>query len=95
MTKLLRPASRPRRRGPGLQPALDPFVAHRELPEELRAALDALEIEQLKDIVTVYALDPAKLALKWKTKTRLVDFICQVVEQRNERGRVFGGDDER
>lgn len=89
LTKLLQPASPPRRRGPGLEAAFDPFVVQRESPERLRDALDALEIEQLKDIVTVYALDPRKLALKWKTKERLVDLICQVVEQRNDRGSAF------
>jgi len=91
LTKVLEPAPAPRRRGPGLVAAIDPFVVYRDSPHGLREALGTLDVEQLKDIVTVYALDPRKLALKWKTKQRLIDFIYQVVEQRTERGSAFRG----
>lgn len=85
------PATPGRRRGPGLHAAFDPVEAYREDADGLRDRLLALDIEQLKDLVTVYAMDPRKLALKWKNKERLVEFINGVVEQRVRRGRAFRG----
>lgn len=71
------------------EPVLDPFDVYREQAGALRPALEALDAEQLKDIVSRHAMDPSRLALKWKRKDRLVDLICQVVEQRSSKGDVF------
>jgi len=45
-----------------------------------------LSIDQLKDIVSGYALDASRLALKWKDQTRLIDFIVTTVRGRTEKG---------
>jgi hypothetical protein len=69
--------------------AIDPFAINRADPSQLRPALERLDIEQLKDIVSHYAMDPRRLALKWKTKERLVELIITVVEQRVRKGDAF------
>lgn len=69
--------------------AIDPFAINRADPSGLRPALEQLNIEQLKDIVSHYAMDPRRLALKWKTNQRLVDLIITVVEQRARKGDAF------
>jgi hypothetical protein len=69
--------------------AIDPFTVFRRSPDELRPTLEGLGVEQLKDIVSQYAMDPRRLALKWKTADRLIDLIISVVEQRARKGDVF------
>jgi hypothetical protein len=69
--------------------AIDPFAIHRADPSALRPALQTLDIEQLKDIVSQYAMDPRKLALKWRTSDRLIDLITEVVDQRSRKGEAF------
>jgi hypothetical protein len=56
---------------------------------ELRRRLDALDEEALKDIIAEHAMDPARLAMKWKDPARLVDLIVKVVVQRRRKGEVF------
>jgi hypothetical protein len=68
---------------------IDPFAIHRDDPESLRPTLETLNVEQLKDIVSHYAMDPRRLALKWKTSDRLVELIITVVEQRARKGDAF------
>jgi hypothetical protein len=68
---------------------LDPAVIYRNDPSALRPALDALTIDQMKDIVSQYAMDPRRLALKWKTPERLIDLIVSVTEQRASKGDAF------
>ena len=80
--------TRPRRRAAAM---FDPVARYREAPDRLRSDLEALDIEQLKDMVSHYAMDPRKLALKWKKPERLVDLIADVVEQRVHKGDAFRG----
>lgn len=68
---------------------LDPAVVFRKDPAALRPALNALTIDQMKDIVSQYAMDPRRLALKWKTPERLIDLIVSVTEQRASKGDAF------
>jgi hypothetical protein len=69
--------------------AIDPFTTYRADPSALQPALQTLDIEQLKDIVSQYAMDPRKLALKWRTPDRLIDLIVEVVNQRSRKGEAF------
>lgn len=90
-TKAASPASTadvvPKRRG-GRRPAgaLDPFAAYREGEAVLRARLAELTVDQLKDIVAEHAMDPSKLAMRWKTPNRLIDLIVQTAGERLEKG---------
>jgi hypothetical protein len=74
------------RRAPAI---LDPASLYRRDPTALRPALQDLTLDQLKDIVSQYAMDPRRLALKWKTPDRLVDLIINVTEQRASKGNAF------
>jgi hypothetical protein len=49
---------------------LDPIDAARQGEEALRQRLAALSLEQLKDVVADYGMDPGKLVMKWKTPQR-------------------------
>ena len=55
------------------------------LPTELRA----LELEQLRDVVAYYGMDPRRLAMKWKSRERLIDHISQTVHARSHKGDAF------
>lgn len=90
-TALERAARQPRgsrRRAPA---AIDPFAIHRADPTALRPALDDLDIEQLKDVVAQYGMDARRLALKWKSRDRLIDLIEEVVDHRSRKGDAFRG----
>lgn len=85
-----RPKSKPKnRRG---SPALDPYAEIKQGEPHLRQKLTSLSIDQLKDIVSAYALDASRLALKWKDQARLVDFIIMTVRSRMEKGDAFRTD---
>ena len=58
---------------------------------ELRAALEALDVEQLKDVVAQYGMDPAKLVMKLKDKPRIVEHIMTSADQRFRKGDAFRG----
>lgn len=77
---------RSHRRTPGI---LDPFEVFRQGEEALRARLEGLDIEQLKDIVAEHGMDRSKLAMKWKTKDRLVSLIVSTVASRARKGEAF------
>lgn len=74
------------RRAPAV---LDPFAIHRDDPSRLVPALRELDTERLKDVVSQYAMDPRRLALRWKSPERLIDLIVNVVEQRARKGDAF------
>jgi hypothetical protein len=49
----------------------------RQGEEALRQGLAALSLEQLKDVVADYGMDPGKLVMKWKTPLRIIDRIVE------------------
>ncbi len=77
---------RRRRRSPAV---LDPFSAYEAGEERLREGLAALNVEQLKDIVSEYSMDSARLALKWKKPERLIELIVLTVKTRLKKGDAF------
>ena len=86
------PTSRPKnRRG---APALDPYAEIKQGEQVLRQKLTSLSVDQLKDIVSGYALDASRLALKWKDPARLIDLIITTVRSRMEKGDGFRSDPE-
>jgi hypothetical protein len=68
---------------------VDPFKLLSSGEQHLRSELAKLELEQLKDIVAEYGMDTSRLALKWKSHERLVDFVVNTVVARNRKGDVF------
>ena len=82
---------RPRnRRTPAI---LDPVAVLREHgDQELRSRLSGLGLEQLKDIVAQYGMDPGKLVMKWKTQERVADRIVELSTKRAQKGDAFRED---
>lgn len=76
-----------RRRAPA---AFDPLAVLRECDDkELRSRLTGLDLEQLKDIVAQYGMDPGKLVMKWKTRERVADRIAEISAKRAQKGDAF------
>jgi hypothetical protein len=85
-------AARPRRRPAPKVDVGEMYAAGGE--QALRAALTPLSVEELKDIVAHSGMDRAKLAMKWKTADRLIDFITEVTIRRAHKGEVFAAQPE-
>jgi hypothetical protein len=79
-------SGRPHRRAPGV---LDPFETIQQGEEILKSRLEGLDVEQLKDIVAEHGMDRSKLAMKWKTKDRLIALIVSTVANRARKGEAF------
>lgn len=69
--------------------ALDPVELARQGEAALRARLAELNLEQLKDVVADYGMDPGKLVMKWKTADRIIDRIVEVSIGRARKGEGF------
>ncbi len=68
---------------------LDPVGLAAEGEEILRDRLTALSLEQLRDILSEYRMDPGKLVMKWKTKDRVISHIVQAALSRAKKGDAF------
>jgi hypothetical protein len=80
----------PARRGKRAPGPFDPFAVYREAGEPgLRAQLDALDAERLKDIIAEHAMDYDKLAMRWRTPSKLRDRIVERVKALTTKGDVF------
>lgn len=78
------------RKGGRRTPAvLDPLALARQSEEVLRRDISALDIEQLKDVVAQYGMDPGKLVMKWKDATRIIDRIVELSMARSTKGDAF------
>ena len=74
------------RRKPG---PFDPMLLYRAQPETLKSRLEGVSIDELKDIIAEHSMDRIKLAMKWKSKDRLIDLIITTVHSRSQKGDVF------
>lgn len=55
----------------------------------LRSQLDTLDLEQLRDVVAEYGMDPNRLVMKWKDRDRVVDHIVATAANRARKGDAF------
>ncbi len=78
-----------RRNGRRTPPILDPVELVSQGEPALREQLNPLTVEQLKDIVAGYGMDPSKLVMKWKSRDRITDHIVQMAITRSQKGDVF------
>lgn len=78
---------RPKNRRP--PPVLDPVEVARSGEDVLRSKLAALSVEQLKDIVAEFGMDPGKLVIKWKTADRIIERIVEISMPRAQKGDAF------
>lgn len=82
-----------KRKGGRRTPAvIDPVDLAREGEPVLRERLLALDLEQLRDIVAQYGMDPGKLVMKWKHKDRVIDRIVEISASRSTKGDAFRKD---
>lgn len=79
-------SARRHRRPPGV---VNPTEAISRGEGALRADLDRLDNEQLKDIIAEHGMDTRKLAMKWKDRQRLIDLIVGFTHDRLAKGAVF------
>ena len=55
----------------------------------LEYQLKLLELEELRDIISEFGMDPSKRAIKWKTKDKVIDHIIDVSRNRSSKGNAF------
>src|SRR5579872_5317021 len=85
-----RPERTARKKGGRRTPAvLDPVQVAREGEGALRARVGGLTLEQLRDIVAQYGMDPGKLVMKWKDSNRVIDRIVELALARAAKGDAF------
>jgi len=82
-----------KRRG-GRRPAalINPVEIARKGEAHLRAELLRLDLEQLRDVVAQFGMDPGKLVMKWKDTARVMDRIVEIAVARAAKGDVFKAD---
>jgi len=78
--------TRRRRRSPAV---LNPIRTFREGEDVLRDQLGKLNLEQLRDIIAEYRMDPDNLAMRWKSPNRLVERIVELARGRATKGDAF------
>jgi hypothetical protein len=81
-----------RRGGRRALAVLDPLGLARQGEDVLRRELASLNVEQLKDIVAEYGMDPGKLVMKWKDTSRIIDRIVELSLARSTKGDAFRAD---
>ena len=79
------------KRGKNRRPlaALDPIQVVRDGVPVLRDALEKLTLDQLRDIVAEYGMDPGRLVIKWNTPERVIDRIVEMSVARAHKGSAF------
>ncbi len=70
--------------------SIDPFdVLRKDGPDGLVTALNTLQLEQLRDIIHQYGMDPDKRAMKWKTASKVRDRIVERALATSSRDNAF------
>ena len=69
--------------------ARDPVQVVRDGAPALQSALEKLSLEQLRDIVAEYGMDPGRLVMKWSTPERVIDRIVEMSVARAHKGNAF------
>lgn len=77
------------RRGRRAPAVLNPVELVGESEQVLREQLSSLTVEQLKDIVAGYGMDPSKLVMKWRKHERIAEHIIQTSLTRSQKGNAF------
>jgi len=85
------PAGKARKGGRRTPAVLDPVELAKQGEGALRTQLTVLNLEQLRDIVAQYGMDPGKLVMKWKDTQRVVDRIVELALARATKGDAFRG----
>lgn len=69
---------------------LDPFKILADSGEHILATrLAGLDLEELRDIVAQFGMDPRRLVMKWKDAQRVREHIVATTAQRSRKGDAF------
>jgi hypothetical protein len=68
---------------------VDPVFEIQKGEQNLRDLLAPLDLEQLRDVVAEYRMDPNKLVMKWHDRERIVDHIVETAMMRSKKGDAF------
>jgi hypothetical protein len=69
---------------------LDPFKVFAESDEQaLMAQLGDFGLEELRDIVAQFGMDPRRLVMKWKDAQRIREHVVATTAQRARKGDAF------
>jgi hypothetical protein len=66
---------------------VDPITEIEQGERHLQERLAALDLEQLRDVVAEYRMDPNKLVMKWNDRARIIDQILTTSINRGRQGR--------
>jgi hypothetical protein len=76
--------------GVGAPPPLDPYATLRTGGADgLRAALEQLDLAELRAIVRGCRFDPARISSRWTAKERLIELIVTQTQARSDHGKAF------
>lgn len=78
-----------RHRGRRNKAVLDPVRLARSGEERLRMEIKNLTVDQLKDIVAEFGMDPRRKVMRWKTREKIVEEIVRVSKDRSRKGKSF------
>ncbi len=83
--------NREAQRGKNRRPpaALDPVHVVGEGELALRIGLEKLSLDQLRDIVAEYGMDPGRVVMKWAAPDRVIDRIVEMSLARAHKGDAF------
>jgi hypothetical protein len=85
--RTLTPQQRPKNRRPVAR--FDPVDLALQGESAVRNRLAELSLDQLKDIVADYGMDPGKLVMKWKSSQKIIDRIVEISLARAQKGDAF------
>lgn len=68
---------------------LDPILLVRDGELTLRRELMQLSLDQLRDIVAEFGMDPGRLVMKWTSSERVIDRIVEMAITRAQKGNAF------
>lgn len=69
---------------------LDPFKIFAESGEHaLMAQLADFDLEELRDLVAQFGMDPRRLVMKWKDTQRIREHVVATTAQRSRKGDAF------
>jgi hypothetical protein len=71
------------------QAVVDPVTEIQHGEGRVRELLARLDIEQLRDVVAEYRMDPNKLVMRWKDRDRIVEHIITTSISRARKGDAF------
>ena len=82
-------AAKPKKTNRRAPAKIVPFALLEQGNETFKTALEALNIEELKDVIAANGMDTARLAMKWKDKDRLINHIIDMTQRRSSHGDAF------